>query len=95
MVDIFPSSPKFLQPKSKYSFPFEQLEVGQSFAVKYDEISSLQNMRSKASIASKLLGRKFRVIDHGQSIGYEVGRLPNKVIVGKKEKKAIIDNLNE
>jgi len=70
------SSPKMAEPYvSKFpttsKYPWRELGIGQSFAVGKQE-SKIATLRSHAWKMGKKLGKKFRVIDHGED-GYEVG----------------------
>lgn len=59
------------QFKRKYSFPFDRVPVGKSFAIPKDQIKNVNVLRSMATRFGKSLKRKFRVIDHGEN-GFEV-----------------------
>lgn len=58
-------------------YPWRTLPVGMSFIVKYGECShkTLQNHASRMGVK---LGKRFRVIDHGEAIGYEVAYVENR-----------------
>lgn len=77
---IFISSPQMLSGEvmrrvghqiKELHFPFQLLEVGQSFEVKFDETSE-GSLRNNATRHSKH-GKQFRVIKHAES--FEVGRI--------------------
>lgn len=69
---IIPSSPFINQRARKY--PFDNLEIGQSFTVSINEISS-NTIRIAASLAGKRLKRKFKVrVDHDLNL-YEIARI--------------------
>lgn len=72
MVEIYPSS---IGGKRRNLFPWDQLEVGQSFPAKYDQVKG-SSLRTYACIVGKKLGRQFSVKDHGKEVGiYEVARI--------------------
>lgn len=60
------------QKQSKYTFDWAGLPVDKSIPVALETIK-LATLRSMASQKGKQLGRKFRVIDHGDD-GYEIYR---------------------
>lgn len=75
MTERYPissSSTKLLQADRKRNYPFNSLQVGQSFPIKKDEIK-LELLRSIVSKAGKKLEMKLRVISHDDC--YEVGRI--------------------
>jgi hypothetical protein len=75
MTERYPissSSPKLFQVGRKYDYPFNSLQIGQSFPIKKDEVK-LETLRSIVSKAGKKLEMKFRVISHDEC--YEVGRI--------------------
>lgn len=63
--------------KGQAKYPFAEMFVGESFTVAFAESSptTLANLRSAASIASKRLERKFAVIVHNEYKCFEVGRI--------------------
>lgn len=81
---IVPSSPQLGQskpgnPKFKSKYPWQQLGIGQSFALPKDKYK-WQEVLSMASKASKRYGMCFRAYNHGEA-GYEIGRLPDPASV--------------
>lgn len=70
--EILPSSDAIKYSTTKY--PWNTLTVGYSFRVAYDE-AKLRTLQNYASRTGKKLGKRFRVIDHGEAIGYEIGRI--------------------
>lgn len=75
MYEIFKSSEKLAKPeikKPKRDYPWDILEVGQSFAVNKEDMS-LTIARPMCSIQGKLLNKRFRVIEHENV--FEFGRL--------------------
>lgn len=77
MKQIFPSSEKVMQIKTRREakYPWQELRAGQSFQVSYSEIA-LDSLRPLASRMGKKFGKRFRVVDHGEKVGYEVACLP-------------------
>jgi len=86
--EIYPSSPKALDRMktrrnaeneterriSKY--PFEALEVEQSFVVPVSKLEKTQaSLRTQASTVGKILGRKFIVLWHSEFEICEVARI--------------------
>lgn len=63
--------------KGQAKYPFAEMFVGESFTVAFADSSptTLANLRSAASIASKRLERKFAVIVHNEYQCFEVGRI--------------------
>lgn len=83
MRRIGPSSPeinRITTKKPKYDFPWNDLDIGFSFGVAYTEIK-FSSLRGMASERGKSLNKTFRVIDHGEKDGYEVGRIADPVHV--------------
>lgn len=77
MKDTLPSSDKitnFNHSGGQAKYPWRIMNVGTSFSVPYSEAKG-PSLRSYASLMGKRTGRKFRVIDHGESIGHEVARI--------------------
>ena len=75
MNEIFKSSDKLMkieQKKSKRDYPWDLLEVGQSFAISKEEIT-MQIARPMCSIQSKLKNKRFRAVEHETVI--EIGRI--------------------
>ncbi len=61
--------------KTTTNFPFEALEVGQSFLVPVEDFAE-QSVRNAASKAGKKLSRRFCVVKHSAPHNvFEVGRL--------------------
>ena len=61
--------------KTTTNFPFEALEVGQSFLVPVEDFAQ-QSVRNAASKAGKKLSRRFCVVKHSALHNvFEVGRL--------------------
>ena len=61
--------------KTTTNFPFEALEVGQSFLVPLNDFAE-QSVRNAASKAGKKLSRRFCVVKHSALHNvFEVGRL--------------------
>ncbi len=61
--------------KTTTNFPFEALEVGQSFLVPVEDFAE-QSVRNAASKAGKKLSRRFCVVKHSALYNvFEVGRL--------------------
>ncbi len=61
--------------KTTTNFPFEALEVGQSFLVPVEDFAE-QSVRNAASKAGKKLSRRFCVVKHSALHNvFEVGRL--------------------
>ena len=61
--------------KTTTNFPFEALEVGQSFLVPVEDFAE-QSIRNAASKAGKKLSRRFCVVKHSALHNvFEVGRL--------------------
>lgn len=58
-------------------YPFRSLQVGESFAVPFDDMNpgTLPSLRSSASSYGKRLNRKFRVFIHNEYKCVEVARL--------------------
>lgn len=81
MREIYQASEKAMQEtrirgrNSKY--PWEQLEIGQSFTVKYEEMKKV-TLVPLAFRTSKRLGKRFKVTDHPEHKVYEVTRKPDK-----------------
>lgn len=81
---------EFLQPSDKakqdhagrysrkYSFPFDTVPVGMSFAVPLNAVKNINVLRATANRHGVRLNRKFRVIDHEKD-GYEVFHVGPKV----------------
>lgn len=67
----------------KYNFPFATVSVGKSFAVRCDQVSSLDVLRTTASREGRKLNRLFRVFDHGEQ-GYEVFHYGSRTPVGSQ-----------
>jgi hypothetical protein len=59
--------------------PWRELPIGKSFYVPYEGVL-LETLRSQGSKWGKMLNRKFRVVDRGKELGYEVGRLVDPVL---------------
>ncbi len=61
--------------KTTTNFPFDSLEVGQSFLVPVEDFAE-QSVRNAASKAGKKLSRRFCVVKHSALHNvFEVGRL--------------------
>ncbi len=71
MIETYPSS---FGEARRNNFPWDSLEVGRSFLVSYDQIKG-NSLRTYASLVGKKLNKKFSVKDHGEKVGYEVGRI--------------------
>jgi hypothetical protein len=88
---IFPSSDKASQPSTnqigKVKYPWTALQVGQSFQVGPEAGTRLSTLQSSCSKMGKKLGKRFRAVDHGPSVGIEVARLSDKA----EEPKVIIE----
>lgn len=76
---IFPASEEIASTRSsKFAdMPFEELEVGQSFAVGKDEGFTDKALRSYVSLKGNKLGRKFKVKSHIDTGVYEISRMPD------------------
>lgn len=75
MTEIFKSSDKLMKTepkKPKRDYPWDLLEVGQSFAIPKDEIT-MSIARPMCSIESKLKNKRFRAVEHETVI--EIGRI--------------------
>lgn len=71
--EIFPMSPIAIASltKKEKKYPYEKLLVGQSFIVKYGDCKH-DTLVNSAYLAGKKQGKRFKVIDHGPQVGYEV-----------------------
>ncbi len=83
MREIFPMSAKMIAAvaKKEKKYPYEQLLMGQSFNVKHGDCTE-GTLCNSAYLAGKKLGKRFRVIDHGKDIGFEVA------LIGLREPKS-------
>lgn len=72
MRQIVPSSTLAMQ--TRYKYPWNDMEVGQSFQVAYGE-AKLSSLKPYAYRMGQKLNKKFNVVDHGEAIGYEVARV--------------------
>lgn len=75
MSEIFKSSDKLMKTevkKPKRDYPWDLLEVGQSFAISKEEIT-LSIARPMCSIQGKLKNKRFRAVEHETVI--EIGRI--------------------
>jgi hypothetical protein len=84
MREFFPNSPKTTATKSKFNFPWQTVPFGKSFIVHHHEIK-FSTLRSQASYYGKRLGKKFKVVDHGESVGYEVACIGTRDKAKKEE----------
>lgn len=85
-VERFKSSERMNEffSRKKHKFPWNLLEIGESFKVDGNEIS-LEHLRSMAWKQGKALKARFRVIKDIDGNGFEVGRLPLKSEANLKE----------
>lgn len=78
MQNIFQSSEKLKNPWGRVPFKYEtelsKLEIGESIAVE-QALGTQDQIRMKIYRIGKRFGKKFRVIDHGGVMPYEVGRV--------------------
>ncbi len=78
MREIYKSSPNMVvEPVRKFfeaKYPWRTLPIGSSFSVPFADIK-YKTLYNYAGRMSKKLNKVFRVVDHGEAIGYEVGRL--------------------
>ena len=77
MPDFFDSSPElknFKRKSPEMKHPWNKLEIGKSFVVKKSD-GKLETLRASASKWGKKLGKRFIVYDHGEEIGFEIGRI--------------------
>lgn len=75
---IFKSSPQAaIIPikKGMPKYPWVEVQPGYSFVISSTDMK-FTTARSFASRMQKKFGKKFRVIDHGTEVGYEVACLP-------------------
>lgn len=69
------NSNEAIERKSTKDFPFDSLEVGQSFLVPLNDFAE-QSVRNAASKAGKKLSRRFSVVKHSAPHNvFEVARL--------------------
>ena len=69
---IYPSSQQLTAKRSKYDFPWNTIDCGQSFMVDKSLIKGV-TLRPLCSIKGKELGKKFKMVEHNDC--YEVGRV--------------------
>ena len=78
--ELVPSSPealnsKQLETRSRIDYPFDKMQVGQSFAVAFGVVTE-QALRTAVSRRNKYTdGWKFRVLKHNEHSTYEVARI--------------------
>ena len=73
--EIYPASPAAKVTEKKY--PWKSLQLGYSFKVATDECS-FKSLQNYASRMGKKLGRRYRVVNHGLEIGYEVAYIEDR-----------------
>jgi hypothetical protein len=83
---MFPIKNIPLPPGRRRHYPWEQLEVGQSFFIGKADSPGIANMRTSCWRASKKLKRKFAVVEL-ENGDLQVGRLPDEPAVGSKKGK--------
>lgn len=78
MKQLYPSSPQALDKPVRgireAKYPWNEIQPGQSFSIDYDEIK-IDSLRPFVSRMAKKFNKKFRVVDHGEKVGYEVACL--------------------
>lgn len=81
MKDTYESSPQLMTVDGKRGsigrepkYPWRTMSVGTSFVVRHSEVK-LSTMLSYSSLMGRRTGRKFRVVDHGMSVGIEIARV--------------------
>ena len=77
MTEFFDSSPtlkNFKRKSQEMKHPWDKLEIGKSFVVQKSD-GKLETLRASASKWGKKLQRKFIVVDHGEEVGFEIGRI--------------------
>lgn len=94
---IFKSSPQAaITPikKGMPKYPWVEVQPGYSFVINSTDMK-FTTARSFASRMQKKFGKKFRVIDHGPEVGYEVACLPMTESEAVQAGGSVIDTLNK
>lgn len=69
-----PDAPAYVNTSALVKYPIDQLEVGQAFAVKYED-SHEGSLRTIVYVRGKKDGKKFTIIRHNDIGVYEVARI--------------------
>lgn len=95
---IVDSSPQSSEPIKRHAFtpkyPWSTVPIGKSFVVAHNEMK-LTSLRPFANRMGKKFGKKFRVVDHGPEIGYEVACKPMDEQTAIQSSTGIVDTLNK
>ena len=70
---ILPSSAKALRGRSKYDYPFDKLEIAQSFKIEDKSEIKIVTLRPLVHRKGLQQGKQFRVTEHDDC--YEVARV--------------------
>lgn len=94
---IFKSSPQAgVTPirKGIPKYPWVEVQPGFSFVINSSDMK-LATARSFASRMQKKFGKKFRVINHGPEVGYEIACLPMSEVEAVSSGGGVPDTLNK
>ena len=61
--------------KHRRKYPWRTIAIGESFVVPYFDAQEA-TLRTACYQMGKKLGKRFRLVNHGEKIGYEIGCLP-------------------